>query len=127
VGVETPLSRCAADVNAEEPGRVARRVVDELIARYPLEGRPRVLLLGMTYKPDVADTRGASGIALLTDLTRRGVDVSFHDPYVSSVSAGGAACYRIDLTAAALGSAHGVVIVVAHRAYDFAWITAHAK
>jgi UDP-N-acetyl-D-glucosamine dehydrogenase len=46
----------------------------------PLTGR-RVLVVGVTYKPDVPDVRDSSAVRVLTRL-RRVADVAYHDPYV---------------------------------------------
>ena len=39
-----------------------------------------VLVLGVTYKPDVPDLRGAAPVALLQALAARGAEALWHDP-----------------------------------------------
>ncbi len=44
----------------------------------------RVLLLGVTYKPDVADTRRSPAAPILAELIAHGATVSFYDPLVQT-------------------------------------------
>ena len=49
-------------------------------------GRPvrgsRVLVLGLAYKPDVADPRESPAFEILSQLHRLGADYSYHDPLI---------------------------------------------
>jgi UDP-N-acetyl-D-glucosamine dehydrogenase len=65
----------AIEVNQSMPGTVARQL--------PVQGR-RVLVAGVTYKPDVADMRRSAAVRLLDELRTR-TEVSYHDPYVPSL------------------------------------------
>ncbi|MGE3077138.1 MAG: nucleotide sugar dehydrogenase [Dehalococcoidia bacterium] len=55
-------------------GRVAARLGG-------LDGK-RILLLGVSYKPDVADTRRSPASPILRELLAHGAQVAFHDPLV---------------------------------------------
>ena len=48
-----------------------------------------VLALGVTYKPDVGDLRESAAVETLAQLARRGVRVSFHDPFVDRLRSHG--------------------------------------
>jgi UDP-N-acetyl-D-glucosamine dehydrogenase len=39
-------------------------------------------VLGLAYKPDVDDERESPSYVLMDMLTKRGAEVSYHDPYV---------------------------------------------
>ena len=65
----------AQEINAAMPNYVARRIQDQL----NLDGKPLrgslVILLGVTYKPDIADTRESPAIPLAKTLIQQGADI----------------------------------------------------
>jgi nucleotide sugar dehydrogenase len=72
----------AQEINAGMPAYVARRIQDRLNDEgKPLRGSS-VLLLGVTYKANVADLRESPAVPLAAKLLHAGADVRFHDPYV---------------------------------------------
>ena len=60
-----------------------------------------VLLLGVTYKPDIADQRESPAKPLAQQLLARGADVSYHDPHVTDWQVDGRDIPRADDGAAA--------------------------
>ena len=54
----------------------------------------RVLLLGVSYKPDIADTRETPALAVATELLHRGAEVAYHDPLVPGFEAAGEQLHR---------------------------------
>jgi UDP-N-acetyl-D-glucosamine dehydrogenase len=43
-----------------------------------------ILVLGVAYKPDIADMRESPAVKLISLLHNAGAKVSYHDPYVAS-------------------------------------------
>ena len=80
-GAPSALLALAAAANAARPRRV---VAAAEAALGGLAGR-RVLVLGVTYKPGVADLRGAAPVAILRGLAARGATALWHDPLVREV------------------------------------------
>jgi UDP-N-acetyl-D-glucosamine dehydrogenase len=78
-----------------------------------LTGR-NILLLGVTYKPDVADTRRSPAGELVRVLEAAGAHVGFADPYVQAF----AGMSSVDLDAARPGEVALAVVVTRHRAFD---------
>jgi UDP-N-acetyl-D-glucosamine dehydrogenase len=64
------------------PHFVVNRVAAALDRRGQTLRGARVLVLGVTYKRDVADTRESPSLDVLSLLLERGAAVSYHDPYV---------------------------------------------
>jgi UDP-N-acetyl-D-glucosamine dehydrogenase len=76
----------AGEINRAMPGFVVSRVADALERRgHTLRGA-HVLVLGVTYKRDVADVRESPSLDVLAQLIERGARVRFHDPLVSEVT-----------------------------------------
>jgi UDP-N-acetyl-D-glucosamine dehydrogenase len=72
-------------VNRSMPAHVVSRVVDALNERSrPLRGA-RILVYGVAYKPNIADTRESPGIEILGLLARRGAEVFYTDPFVPTL------------------------------------------
>ena len=44
----------------------------------------KILVLGVAYKPDIADMRESPALKLISLLSNAGADVAYHDPYVPS-------------------------------------------
>lgn len=80
-----PIVEAARAVNEGMVGYVARALRAELRAggvTPPLGGR--VLLLGITYKENVADCRNSKAAELFRELTRAGVEVDAADPFADA-------------------------------------------
>jgi nucleotide sugar dehydrogenase len=77
----------AQEINAGMPAYVARRVQDRLNGEGKAARGATVLLLGVTYKADIADERESPAVPLAAKLLTMGADVRFHDPYVKDWNA----------------------------------------
>jgi UDP-N-acetyl-D-glucosamine dehydrogenase len=108
----------AQEINAAMPSYIARRIQDQLNR----DGKPllgsMVLLLGVTYKPDIADTRQSPAIPLARTLIDYGASLRFHDPLVKQFSVSGQDIPRVDHVEEALGGADICVLLQNHREYD---------
>jgi len=72
-------------VNQSMPAYVVSRIRDMLSASgIPLKSA-NILLLGVAYKKDVADTRESPALEILKMLLEKGASVAYHDPYVPSI------------------------------------------
>ncbi len=70
------LIRIAREINDGMPQYVVNRV-QQLLSGVP---SPRVAVLGMTYKADVADCRESPALEIIYLLRERGLTVAVHDP-----------------------------------------------
>jgi UDP-N-acetyl-D-glucosamine dehydrogenase len=117
----------ARDVNAAMPAYCVTRVQDLLNDRAkPLRGA-RILVLGVAYKPGVADLRESPAMPILDMLLRKGADVSYHDEFVPSLVIAGRVIDSVPLTEAAVASSDAVVVVTNHPDVDYSWVVAHAE
>src|SRR5256885_368907 len=74
----------------------------------------RVLILGVSYKADVPDTRESPAIKLIELLRTAGAEVSYHDPHVPELPEAGLSSIALDP-----GEHDCVVIVTAHSSIDY--------
>jgi nucleotide sugar dehydrogenase len=117
----------AQEINGRMPGYVTERAA-ELLNRnaQPVNGA-RVLLLGVTYKKDIADERESPARPIARKLRARGARVTYHDPYVPEWQVDGREVPRASGLQAAVAAADLVIMLQAHRDYDLPWIAASAR
>ncbi len=81
-GQNTRFIELAGEINTAMPGHVVNRTAEALNAqRKPVKGS-RVLVLGLSYKPNVDDDRESPSYVLMDLLKKRGAEVAYYDPYV---------------------------------------------
>jgi|RhiMethySRZTD1v2_1073278.scaffolds.fasta_scaffold00929_16 UDP-N-acetyl-D-glucosamine dehydrogenase len=108
----------AQEINAGMPSYVARRIQDQLnVDGKPLRGSV-VLLLGVTYKPDIGDTRESPAVPLARTLIQQGAKLRFHDPLVKQFAVSGYEVARVDDVYESLAEADIGVLLQDHRGYD---------
>jgi len=117
----------AQEINGRMPGYVTERAA-ELLNRnaQPVNGA-RVLLLGVTYKRDIADQRESPARPIARKLRARGAAVTYHDPYVPAWQVDGQDVPRAADLQPAVAAADLVIVLQAHRDYDLAQIAATAR
>jgi UDP-N-acetyl-D-glucosamine dehydrogenase len=76
----------------------------------------KILVLGVAYKPDIADMRESPAVKLISLLANAGADIAYHDPYVPSFRENG-----IEMSSVAYdpGAYDCIVIATDHRAIDY--------
>ncbi|MFI5978430.1 nucleotide sugar dehydrogenase [Streptomyces sp. NPDC051452] len=116
-GVPFRMAEQAQRVNDSMPVWVASRA-RELLERHgvPVRGA-RILLLGVTYKPDIADIRHSPAEPLAAELLGAGADVAFHDPYVESYAVRGRQLAPTSDLRAGIAAADLTVVVQHHSVY----------
>ena len=116
----------AQEINASMPSYVVRRIQDVLNDQGKALRGSRILLLGVTYKPDIADQRESPAKPIAVELCDKGAQVEFHDPHVVSWRLGAESLACVDDLDSALDGADVVVLLQNHSDYDLPSITARA-
>lgn len=116
----------AQEINNSMPRYVVDRA-SELLNEYrkPLNGSD-VLILGVTYKADIADQRESPAMPVAELLRERGANIRFHDPMVDTWSLeSGAITRELDLHEA-VKEVDLVIVLQAHQSYDLGRIAEEA-
>jgi UDP-N-acetyl-D-glucosamine dehydrogenase len=116
-GFYTEFIELAGKVNEEMP-YFCRSLVSQALnhsAQKAMKGSS-ILVLGVAYKPDIADMRESPAVKLISLLHNAGADVSYHDPYVTSFNEHGVA---MDGVAYEPERYDCVVIATDHSAIDY--------
>ena len=117
----------AQSINLQMPAYVVERVTDLLNDEGKALRGSRILLLGVTYKPNIADQRESPATPLAQLLIDKGATLLFHDPHVESWTPNGTSVTRADDLDEALRAADVSVLLQNHRDYNLDAIaeTAH--
>lgn len=113
-GIKATFIELANEVNLEMPKYIVSRV--EFDNGGSLKDKS-VQVIGVSYKPDVADVRETPAELVINELKARGAKVSWHDPVVGS--------WRSE-TSSSLGGSEIAIVVTLHSQMDVSLIKASA-
>ena len=86
LGRPAKLAEEALRAIANRPRHIAWRAHEVLVELGKRLSDARILLVGVSYKPGVADTRESPAVEILTRLRADGADVDYHDPLVPALA-----------------------------------------
>jgi UDP-N-acetyl-D-glucosamine dehydrogenase len=102
------LVETACAINASQPEHVTDRILAGIRARGIKPTGARLVACGVTYKPNVADTRNSCALDVVARLRQRGADIRVVDPLID----GEGSTRR--LTLRLVTEADAVVVLVDH-------------
>ena len=117
----------AQSINLQMPAYVADRIAALLNDDKKSIRGSTILLLGVTYKPNIADQRESPATPLAEILLEKGANVIFHDPHVTVWAPGGHHVPHVDDLDEALGKADLTVLLQNHIDYDLNAMAATAR
>lgn len=118
LGVSCPVVQGAMAMDQRAPDRIVDQVAEAIRSANLTLETSRILLIGITYKPNVGDDRDSAALRVMERLHTRGAVVQYHDPYVDQVRVGGVAFHSVPLTKDILCSTDCVALLVNHRSLD---------
>ncbi len=114
---------------AGRPRHIAWRAHEILVELGLRMADARILLVGVSYKAGVADTREAPAVEILTRLRADGAYVDYHDPLVGELALGGGEPLRgVDPDPRRDGAGFGpedydlAIIATVHPEHDYGWL-----
>jgi len=108
----------AGKINRNMPYEVVQWASEALNSCGRSVNGARVLLVGVAYKEDVADTRESPALKVIELLAVAGAEIHYHDPFVPSVEVDGVEYASEELDRDALESMDCVLILTAHSGLD---------
>lgn len=118
-GFEPRLIDLASQINSRMPQYVVEKITEALNHHGKCLKGARMLMVGVAYKKDINDVRESPALDIISLLTRRGVQISYHDPYVMRLEIEGVELKSEDLNEETLESQDCVVIVTHHSGLDY--------
>jgi UDP-N-acetyl-D-glucosamine dehydrogenase len=123
----------AAELNQGMPYHVVTKIAQALNTRGKTLQDAKVLILGVSFKPDVDDARNSPAQRVIELLLSSGARVTYNDPRIAQFTVGKDVFYpeeqtldSTSLTEELLESQDCVAVVAGHSSYDYEWIVAHA-
>lgn len=117
----------AEDINNSMPNYVVQRVQDLLNQHQKSLNGSKVLLLGVSYKSDIADQRHSPAIPVGHGLANKGAVLTYHDTNVPNWTLDGMEYESVSDLDQAVQGADIVILLQAHREYDLSDIASKAK
>lgn len=130
VGRDLGFIEHAGVINTQMPRYVVQRLMEALNDRGKALSRCRILVLGLAYKPDVADDRESPSYELMDLMTERSAHVDYHDsriPKTRPGRAGHAERLSVQLTKESIGAYDAIVISTPHSDVDYSLIAEEAQ
>jgi UDP-N-acetyl-D-glucosamine dehydrogenase len=118
-GLVAELVEVAGRINSEQPRFVVNKLARLLGERGRALARAKVLCLGVTYKPNVADLRESAALKVLQELRWQGADVRYWDPFFAEVRAGSERLSSYDLNRELVEWSDAIVLLVPHSGPDY--------
>jgi UDP-N-acetyl-D-glucosamine dehydrogenase len=128
LGFQTRFIELAGEMNNLMPHFVREKLMRALGESFRSLNGSSVLVLGVAYKPDVADWRESPAQFVLDILAQDGVLLTIHDPYIDTFEDhSGRIYHNAPLTEQAVKDADAVLILTHHHAIDYDWLVDHAQ
>ena len=125
-GIEARFIELAGYINGQMPHFIVEKVQNALNDCGKAVRGSRIHILGVAYKRDIEDVRESPALDIIHLLKRRGAEITFSDPYVSSICVEGDELLRVDLLSA-LRDADCAVIITDHSRVDYGAALREAK
>jgi UDP-N-acetyl-D-glucosamine dehydrogenase len=126
-GLPSELIPAANRINEAMP----KLVVEKLELALEQHGKrlvdASVMVVGVTYKPDIADIRESAAIRVLEEALARGARVAFHDPLIPTLTLAGRTVNSVALDPTEIGALDAVVLLTRHTGIDYARIIRSAR
>ena len=119
-GIWARFIELAGEVNTSMPRYVVDRTVAAINAQKKSIFGARIVVLGLSYKPDIDDDRESPSFELIELLQERGADVSYCDPFVPVARRGrkhDLNMASVPCTADEMSRYDAVLIATAHTAF----------
>ncbi|WP_197371961.1 nucleotide sugar dehydrogenase, partial [Streptomyces clavuligerus] len=117
----------AQEINDRMPQYVIQRCATLLNEHGKSARGARVLLLGVTYKPDLPDLAGSPATTVARRLMELGAAVSYHDPHVPHWRVHEQPVPRADFVYETAAEADLTVLLQPHRTYDLQGLAVKAQ
>jgi UDP-N-acetyl-D-glucosamine dehydrogenase len=114
---ETKMIDLAAHINLNMPlytiSKIEARIAKTLVGS-------KVLICGVSYKPNIADYRESPSVMMLREMIVRGIDAYYYDPLISNIG-DFESNYKSNI------EYDYSIIAVDQKTFDFDWIKKNSK
>jgi len=127
--LSTRFIELAGEINTAMPHYVVERTAEGLNSRKKALNGSKIMVLGVSYKKDVDDTRESPALRIMELLQEKGAEVCYHDPFVPFLKRMRKYDFgmsSVQLDEAALKAMDAVVVATDHTKVDYDLVVTHA-
>lgn len=117
----------AGAVNSSMPEHTVSRIAELLNTKGKAMKSAKLLMIGMTYKPDISDPRESPAKDVFVLLKKTLASVDFYDPYVPAIEIDGKSHRRAGGALKNLGKYDCVIIITPHSCIDYKTLVKRSK
>jgi UDP-N-acetyl-D-glucosamine dehydrogenase len=117
----------AGEINDSMPYHIVEMVMKALNAYKKALNGSRVLVIGVAYKPNVADPRESPVLKIIPELENMGALVEYYDPYIREIKIDNRLYTSTDLTKEKIKDFDCILIVTDHNDIDYNLIYENAQ
>jgi UDP-N-acetyl-D-glucosamine dehydrogenase len=112
----------ASEINTNMPRYVVSRIQDALNRYKKSLNGSKILILGVSYKPNINDMRESPALDIIHLLREKGAIVSYNDPFVPEIEIEGVQMFSEKELSTFLEKADLVAIITNHDKFDYKMI-----
>lgn len=113
------MIHAAGHINMRMPNYMSIKIATALNKHKKSVNGSKILFLGVAYKPNIDDARESPALQIIDLVIKKGGEVSYHDPYISSVKTPNGNFYRsVELTEETMRNFDCVVITTNHNVFN---------
>ncbi|MGD1953394.1 MAG: nucleotide sugar dehydrogenase [Leptolyngbyaceae cyanobacterium] len=127
VNFNTRFIALAGEINRRMPSFARSKAFRVLNKLGIAPSKATILVIGVTYKKDLADWRESPAIEIIKFLLKDEVTLSYHDPYISEISVGDRTFSSVPLDSDTVSDADLVLIATDHSSVDYGKLVSQAK
>jgi len=122
------MIHAAGHINMRMPNYMYIKIATALNKHKKSVNGSKILFLGVAYKPNIDDARESPALQIIDLVIKKGGEVSYHDPYISSVKTPNGNFFgSVELTEETMHNSDCVVIATNHNVFNAEIIKAQSK
>lgn len=128
-GVHTRFIELAGEINSDMPAWTVGKIMNALNQKAIPVKNSNILILGLSYKKNIGDTRESPSLSIVEKLVDLGALVTYSDPHVREYPRKHHRVFdlvSVEVTKERLAASNCVVIAVDHDAFAFSQILEYA-
>ena len=123
-GFEARFIELSGSINSDMPAHVVNRVAEALNDRKKCINGSKVLIMGLSYKEDIDDTRESPAYDIIQLLQQRGADIRYYDTHITHPEEMGDIS-AFEYLPGNLKKIDCAIIVTGHRDVDYSMLVEH--
>lgn len=118
-GFDARFIELAGMINGDMPGYVVVRVSEALNERKKCLNGSKILIMGVSYKKDIADTRESPAYDIIRLLRKMGAELYWNDPFVKELDEEAGSAEFLEYSADSLTGMDCAIVVTGHTGIDY--------